>query len=311
MAARSRRSRPGFRNPDGLGLAPDGTITVPNSEGEWVPTSMICEVRPGGHYGYPGPKAGQPPDLPLVYLPRGIDNSSGAQVTVPDGRFGPFAGPVAPLLLRDGKPFPGTCATRSTASRKGPVCSCRASFSREPTADDSIPRMGSSMSRVWPDGARIRRPTASFQRVRYTGGPVQLPLHGTPTKTGSRSRFLDHWPVKSPARRIGISPRRGTITIAPATALRNCRFDTPVSRATTPWRSAPRTSWPTDRLFFSRSRIFSRSISFICTSAQVRANPLTSMRQCIAWRRHSRDFPATCRPRKRSPPTRFWPIWRR
>ena len=37
----------GFRNPDGLGLAPDGTVTVPNSEGEWTPASMICEVRPG------------------------------------------------------------------------------------------------------------------------------------------------------------------------------------------------------------------------------------------------------------------------
>ena len=41
--SQSRRPRPG----------PDGTVTVPNSEGEWVPTSMICEVRPGGHYGYP------------------------------------------------------------------------------------------------------------------------------------------------------------------------------------------------------------------------------------------------------------------
>ena len=44
----------GFRNPDGLGLASDGTVTVPNSEGEWTPASMICEIRPGGHYGYDG-----------------------------------------------------------------------------------------------------------------------------------------------------------------------------------------------------------------------------------------------------------------
>src|SRR5262249_44851899 len=82
----------GFRNPDGLGLAPDGTITVPNSEGDWTPASMVCEVRPGAHYGYPGPRSGRPPDLPLVYLPRGLDNSSGAQVTVPDDRFGPLRG---------------------------------------------------------------------------------------------------------------------------------------------------------------------------------------------------------------------------
>ncbi len=59
----------GFRNPDGLGLAPDGTITVPNSEGEWTPASMICEVRPGGHYGYNGPMNGRAPDLPLGLPP--------------------------------------------------------------------------------------------------------------------------------------------------------------------------------------------------------------------------------------------------
>ena len=92
MAALSKPLATGFRNPDGLGLAPDGTITVPNSEGDWTPASMICEIRPGGHYGYTGPKDKVAPDLPLVYLPRGLDNSSGGQVTVPDGRFGPLEG---------------------------------------------------------------------------------------------------------------------------------------------------------------------------------------------------------------------------
>ena len=82
----------GFRNPDGLGLSSSGVLTVPNSEGEWVPASMICEVRPGGHYGYGGPRNGRPPDLPLVYLPRGLDNSSSAQVEVTSDRWGPFKG---------------------------------------------------------------------------------------------------------------------------------------------------------------------------------------------------------------------------
>src|SRR5262249_21917263 len=36
----------GFRNPDGLGLLPDGTITVPCSEGDWTPASMICMIKP-------------------------------------------------------------------------------------------------------------------------------------------------------------------------------------------------------------------------------------------------------------------------
>src|SRR4029079_14253023 len=37
----------GFRNPDGLGLLPDDCITVPCSEGDWTPASMICLVKPG------------------------------------------------------------------------------------------------------------------------------------------------------------------------------------------------------------------------------------------------------------------------
>jgi putative heme-binding domain-containing protein len=84
----------GLRNPDGLGLYPDGAATVPSSEGDWVPASMICLVKPAGqgkpHFGYGGPRNGQVPDLPLVYLPRGLDNSSGGQIHVTSDRWGPL-----------------------------------------------------------------------------------------------------------------------------------------------------------------------------------------------------------------------------
>src|SRR6185295_8053929 len=89
----------GFRNPDGLGLLPDGSITVPSSEGEWTPASMVCLVPPGlaaggpaPHFGYGGPPGGRAPDLPLVYLPRGLDNSSGGQTLVQGNRWGPLEG---------------------------------------------------------------------------------------------------------------------------------------------------------------------------------------------------------------------------
>lgn len=83
----------GFRNPDGLGLCKDGAVTVPSSEGDWVPASMICLVKPSGtppYFGYGGPRNGQPPDLPLAYVPRGLDNSSGGQVHVSSNRWGPL-----------------------------------------------------------------------------------------------------------------------------------------------------------------------------------------------------------------------------
>ncbi len=86
----------GARNPDGLGLLPDGGITIPCAEGDWTPASMIC-FRPAKQVGIPffghkGPTVGGRPELPLVYLPRGIDNSSGGQAYISSELWGPMKG---------------------------------------------------------------------------------------------------------------------------------------------------------------------------------------------------------------------------
>lgn len=86
----------GFRNPDGLGLLPNGSITVPSSEGDWTPSSMICLWKPSmkgtPFFGHKGPQVGGRPELPVLYLPRGLDNSSGGQAYVTSDRWGPFKG---------------------------------------------------------------------------------------------------------------------------------------------------------------------------------------------------------------------------
>jgi putative heme-binding domain-containing protein len=90
----------GFRNPDGLGILPDGSLTVPCSEGDWTPASMICQVAttsraqsdPLLHFGYRGPQGNRPPELPLAYLPRLMDNSSGGQAVIPSRTWGPMQG---------------------------------------------------------------------------------------------------------------------------------------------------------------------------------------------------------------------------
>jgi putative heme-binding domain-containing protein len=106
----------GFRNPDGLCVLPDGSISVPGSEGEWTPTSLICLIPPAIppnprlHFGYRGPIDDQPPAWPMVYLPRGLDNSAGGQTYIDSDRFGPLSHQIAHysygagtwfLLLRD------------------------------------------------------------------------------------------------------------------------------------------------------------------------------------------------------------------
>lgn len=86
---------------------PDGTVTVPVSEGEWTPASMIHAVRNAStqaptvppHFGYRGPLNGRPPELPFVYLPQGLDNSAGGQAFVDGDRFGPLTGQLRPLFI--------------------------------------------------------------------------------------------------------------------------------------------------------------------------------------------------------------------
>ncbi len=165
----------GFRNADGLGLGPDGTVTVPSSEGEWTPASMVAEVRPGGHYGAGGPKGNRPPDLPLIYLPRGLDNSSGGQVFAAGDRFGPlgnhwlhfsFGAGSYFLVLRDevaGQPqgavvpMPGEFASGSHRGRMNPK-------------DGQLYVTGTA---GWGSYTPL---DGSFQRVRYTGEPARVPV---------------------------------------------------------------------------------------------------------------------------------------
>lgn len=180
----------GFRNPDGLGITSDGMITIPCSEGSWTPSSMICGVptesplrkfhpQIGGYnppfFGLGGPQNGLAPDLPMVYLPRGLDNSSGGQVEVNSDRWGPLQGQMIhlsfgtgsqALLLKDevnGQlqggivPLPGEFLSGAHRGRFSPV-----------DGQLYVSGMSGWGSYTIQDG--------SFQRVRYTGRKVQLPV---------------------------------------------------------------------------------------------------------------------------------------
>ena len=178
----------GFRNPDGLGLLDDGSLTVPCSEGDWTPTSMICLVpssessdaanryatHPAPFYGYRGPRPNQKIELPLVYLPRGIDNSSGGQLQVHSSTIGPLDGQIVHtsfgtgtmhLLLRD----------RVGSQWQGAVSPLPGDF-----------RSGTHRARVRPQDGWIyvtgmhgwgtyTPAPGCFQRLRYTGSGAILP----------------------------------------------------------------------------------------------------------------------------------------
>ena len=84
----------GFRNPNGMAIGPDGTITVADQQGNWVPETRLDVVGLGGFYGYfPAHKRATPPrwfNGPLTFIPRALDNSAGGQVWIPSDTWGNF-----------------------------------------------------------------------------------------------------------------------------------------------------------------------------------------------------------------------------
>lgn len=165
----------GLRNPDGLGLLSDGTITVPNSEGNWVPTSMIGEARPGSHFGYPGPREGEIPELPFVYLPRGIDNSSGGQVEVTSDRWGPLKGQLIHFSFGAGTAFL-VLRDHVDGQAQGAIVPLPGDFLSGVHRGRFNPRDGQLYVSGMMGWSTYTPDDGCFQRVRYTGAPVQLPI---------------------------------------------------------------------------------------------------------------------------------------
>jgi len=192
----------GFRNPDGIGLLDDGSLTVPCSEGDWTPTSMICLVAPSESsdaanryasdpapfYGYRGPRTNQKIELPLLYLPRGIDNSSGGQLQVHSSKIGPLDGQIVHtsfgtgtmhLLLRDrvGSQWQGAFSPLPGDFRSG------AHRARVRPQDGCIYVTG---MHGW--GSYTPAP-GCFQRLRYTGSGAVLPTGFHVHQNGVRIEF--------------------------------------------------------------------------------------------------------------------------
>ena len=178
----------GLRNPDGLGIDLEGRITVPLSEGDWTPASMVVQVRPGDHYGYPGPKGKEPPALPLVYLPRGLDNSSASQVAVPDDRFGPFKGKLIHLSFGLGTHFL-LLSDQVAGQPQGAFVLLPGEFPSGPHRGRFRPQDGQLYVVGSAGWGTYTTDDGCLARVRYTGGPVQAPIAVRPHANGLMVTF--------------------------------------------------------------------------------------------------------------------------
>ena len=85
----------GFRNANGMAIGPQDQISVAPQEGEWTPASAVFSVHQGGFYGaMMSHHRPQPPtdfERPFSWFPRLADNSCGGQVWVTSDRWGPLS----------------------------------------------------------------------------------------------------------------------------------------------------------------------------------------------------------------------------
>ena len=184
----------GHRAPNGLSVGPGGEITSADNEGNWVPTSRINWVKRGGFYGHV-PTAHRLPvptdyDKPLLWLPHQIDNSSGNQVWVSSGKWGPFKGNLLHLSY-------GRCALfqilreEVDGQAQGAAVRFPLRFESGIMRGRFNPRDGQlylAGLRVWQSsGARY----GAFHRVRYTGKPVHMPIALQVKKNGLEISFTN------------------------------------------------------------------------------------------------------------------------
>jgi hypothetical protein len=87
--ARAELIAHGLRAANGMSVGPNDEIVCSDNQGNWMPSSRLNLIQPGGFYGYvPHAHAAIAPTTfapPLCWIPMAQDNSSGGQVWVTGG----------------------------------------------------------------------------------------------------------------------------------------------------------------------------------------------------------------------------------
>jgi mono/diheme cytochrome c family protein len=86
----------GIRGANTLGVGPGDTLLGADQQGNWMPADRVDQYRQGGFYGY-RPHGGLDReigefDAPILWMPHGLNNSSGSMSYAGDERWGPLAG---------------------------------------------------------------------------------------------------------------------------------------------------------------------------------------------------------------------------
>ena len=168
----------GLRHPNGFAIGPKDQMVFADNQGNWVPTSVLHMIRPGGVYGFvPTAQTPERPkdfEKPIVWLPHAFDNSPGSPVWVTSPQWGPLTGKM--LLTSYGKATLSLVLTEQMEGQnQGAVMNLPLRFVS-----------GLMRARFRPDGHLYLAGLSNWQsegakkggfhRVRYTGKPLHLPV---------------------------------------------------------------------------------------------------------------------------------------
>ena len=172
----------GFRAPNGMGIGPHDEIAVSDNQGHWIPASKVSLVKPGGFYGHvadprldakaPAPASFEPP---VCWIPYAMDNSTGGQVWVTGGKWGPFEGRM--LSTSYGKSSLLAVLDENVGGvAQGGAFTLPVKF----TSGIMRARFNPQDGQLYVAGLKGWQSNAAkdgcLQRVRYTGQPVHLPV---------------------------------------------------------------------------------------------------------------------------------------
>lgn len=173
----------GFRWPNGMGMSPGGILTAADQQGDWVPSSRLDVIERGGFYGFMSShhRAEKPEtyDGPLCWIPHSVDNSCGGQVWVDSDKWGPLKGQMLHLSY-------GKCVMFNVLSEKlegvpgKPYQGGVVQFPLRFTSGIHRGRFSPFDGQLYLCGLKGWQTSGPydgcFQRVRYTGKKVHMPI---------------------------------------------------------------------------------------------------------------------------------------
>jgi glucose/arabinose dehydrogenase len=192
----------GLRAANGMSVGPNGELTCADNQGNWVPSSRLNWVKPGGFYGFMPhhrrPAAPAADDPPLCWLPHQIDNSSGGQIWVTSDKWGPFQGQLLHTSYGTASLFLAPFEKLGDVVQGG-VVKFPLTFASGIMRGRFHPKDGQlylAGLRGWQtSGAR----DGALQRVRYTGKPANALLGFKVLKGGLELTFTDPMDVAETA----------------------------------------------------------------------------------------------------------------